>query len=157
LSSNHTISEGDVIVQNNSVLTIPDGVTLDIDLTNYSLTVKFGSGVLIQSGGKIISIAPPDSDEDGIPDSSDNCPSIANANQNDLDLDNTGDACDPSTVITSDTTLTADTILDGDLVVESGFVLTINPGVTLDIDFVNQKVLVKSGGGILVKSGGNIT
>ena len=42
-----------VIVQNNSVLTIPNGLTLTIDLANNSLTVVSGSGVLIQSGGTI--------------------------------------------------------------------------------------------------------
>ena len=36
-----------------------------------------------------------DSDNDTVPDSSDNCPNLANADQNDLDGDNIGDACDP--------------------------------------------------------------
>jgi hypothetical protein len=40
-------------VTNGSVLTIPNGVTLDIDLVNYNLTVRDGSGVLIKQGGKI--------------------------------------------------------------------------------------------------------
>ena len=35
-----------------------------------------------------------DSDKDGIPDSSDNCPNVANSNQLDLDGDDEGDACD---------------------------------------------------------------
>jgi hypothetical protein len=47
--------------------------------------------------------------------------------------------------------------LVGDLVVETGVLLTINPGVTLDVDFANQKILIKFGGGILIKSGGTIT
>ncbi len=42
-----------VIVQNNSVLVIPDGVTLDIDFTTFNLTVQSGGGVLIKSGGTI--------------------------------------------------------------------------------------------------------
>jgi len=42
-----------VIVQNNSVLEIPNGVTLDIDFANFNLTIKSGSGVLIKSGGII--------------------------------------------------------------------------------------------------------
>lgn len=41
--------------------------------------------------------APPDTDTDGIPDSSDNCPSVANPGQADLDGDTIGDACDDDT------------------------------------------------------------
>ncbi len=44
---------GKVIVQNNSIVTIPNGVTLDIDFANFNLTIKSGSGVLIKSGGTI--------------------------------------------------------------------------------------------------------
>jgi len=198
LFSNAT-APGNVIIQDNSVVTILNGVTLDIDFVNNFLRIEFGGGVLIKSGGTIKSI-PQDSDNDGIPDVSDNCPltpnanqldtdgdgegdvcdafpndpdndidgdgvsgdidncpNVSNANQNDLDSDGTGDACDSQTIITSNTVLTADTSLAGDLVVEPGFVLTINPGVTLDIDLVNHKISVKSGGGILIKSGGTIT
>jgi hypothetical protein len=52
LSENTSIT-GNVIVQNNSILEIPNGVTLDIDFANFNLTVKSGSGVLIKSGGTI--------------------------------------------------------------------------------------------------------
>lgn len=38
---------------------------------------------------------PPDADGDGIPDSADNCPAVANADQADTDADGIGDACDP--------------------------------------------------------------
>ena len=40
-----------------------------------------------------------DSDDDGVCDSEDNCPAVANANQNDRDQDGRGDVCDncPST------------------------------------------------------------
>lgn len=36
----------------------------------------------------------PDSDKDGVADSTDNCPTTANASQTDTDHDGTGDACD---------------------------------------------------------------
>ena len=37
----------------------------------------------------------PDADNDGIPDATDNCPSLANPDQADLDNDGEGDVCDP--------------------------------------------------------------
>jgi hypothetical protein len=39
---------------------------------------------------------PPDGDADGVPDSSDNCPEVANPDQADADVDGSGDACDPT-------------------------------------------------------------
>jgi secreted trypsin-like serine protease len=98
-----------------------------------------------------------DIDGDGISGDIDNCPNISNVNQNDLDSDGVGDVCDIETTIISNIILTTDTSLVGDLVIEPGVVFTINPGVTLDMDFVNQKILIKFGGGILVKSGGTIS
>jgi thermitase len=43
-----------------------------------------------------VPVAPPDSDGDGVPDASDNCPDVANAGQADTDQDGKGDACDPT-------------------------------------------------------------
>lgn len=53
MTNNVTVNNGNLIVQNNSVLTIPNGVTLDIDLVNYNLQVQQDSGILIESGGTI--------------------------------------------------------------------------------------------------------
>jgi hypothetical protein len=39
--------------------------------------------------------SPPDRDFDGVPDATDNCPSVSNSSQEDLDGDGIGDACDP--------------------------------------------------------------
>jgi len=44
---------GNVEVQNNSVLTVENGASLNIDFANHYLKVHSGSGVLIKSGGKI--------------------------------------------------------------------------------------------------------
>jgi hypothetical protein len=43
-----------VFIQNNSVLTIPSGVSLDVDLESHNVTIESGSGLLIQDDGKII-------------------------------------------------------------------------------------------------------
>ena len=42
-----------VIIQNGAVLTIPNGLSLNIDFAHFHLLVKHNSGVLIKAGGKI--------------------------------------------------------------------------------------------------------
>ena len=44
---------GDVLVQNHSTLTVPSGVTLDIDFTEFNLTIQYCSGVSVKSGGTL--------------------------------------------------------------------------------------------------------
>jgi photosystem II stability/assembly factor-like uncharacterized protein len=41
----------------------------------------------------------PDGDGDGVPDSTDNCPALANPTQTDLDADGLGDVCDPADAV----------------------------------------------------------
>ncbi|MFQ5440100.1 MAG: hypothetical protein ACE5DL_01415 [Nitrosopumilaceae archaeon] len=50
----NAVAPGNVWIQNNSVLTIPNHVTLGVDFQNYNLKVFSGSGVLIKLGGAII-------------------------------------------------------------------------------------------------------
>ena len=52
INSDATI-QGNVLVRDGSVLSIPSGVVLDIDFVSFSLTVQSGSGVLIKSGGTV--------------------------------------------------------------------------------------------------------
>jgi hypothetical protein len=60
-------------------------------------------------------VAVTDSDGDGVPDSSDNCPSTPNPDQANFDGDSTGDACDPD--IDGDTIANgSDPEADGDLI-----------------------------------------
>ena len=51
--SENSLAVANVLIQNNAVLIIPDGFTLDIDFVNNNLTIESGSGVLIESGGTI--------------------------------------------------------------------------------------------------------
>ena len=50
---NTSTAPGDVWIQNNSVLIIPDQETLEVDFDNNNLTVSSGSGLLIQLGGTL--------------------------------------------------------------------------------------------------------
>lgn len=56
--------------------------------------VTFPQGVAVEGGGA--GPPAPDSDGDGIPDNSDNCPQLSNPDQRDEDHDGVGRACDPS-------------------------------------------------------------
>jgi len=97
-----------------------------------------------------------DTDLDGIADVDDNCINTPNPNQLDMDGDGVGDLCDVVNIITSDVTLSVNTISLGNVIVQNNAVLTIE-GITLDINLGTFSLTVKSGGGVLIKSGGTIT
>jgi len=50
---NSAVAPANVTIQGGSVLTIPSGLSLDIDFTQFNLTVQAGGGVLIKDGGAI--------------------------------------------------------------------------------------------------------
>jgi hypothetical protein len=56
----------------------------------------------------------PDADEDGVADSSDNCPDVANPNQRDFDDNGLGNACDIQVYTTLSGTLDSSFYADGD-------------------------------------------
>lgn len=53
------------------------------------------------AGWGLRGILPPDSDNDGVSDSDDNCPVVANPEQEDGDSDQVGDACDNCTLVSN--------------------------------------------------------
>ena len=80
----------------------------------------------------------PDQDGDGVSDASDNCPTVANANQQDSDGDGVGDACDECTLKNPNSGCDR-ALLEG----ETGFVLIQND-LPLDL-FVNGEDIAAVG------------
>ena len=84
-------------------LTAPDGassdsfgcsVAVDGD-TAAVIGVRYDDDKGTSSGSAyVFSLAPPDNDQDGVPDDQDNCPDTPNPDQADTDYDTLGDACD---------------------------------------------------------------
>ena len=58
--------------------------------------------------------------------------------------------------VTSSCTLASTSTVSANVIVQSGAVLTIPNGLRLHIDFVHHHLLVKSGGGVLIKLGGAV-
>jgi len=92
-----------------------------------------------------------DRDGDGIPNPSDNCFFVPNPGQENHDNDMTGDVCDPNTEITINTDV-QDTTFGGDLTVD-GASFTIPFGITVEFDFVNNKIIIKNPGGKILIQG----
>lgn len=81
-------------------------VSLPLDLSAHLGAATFVPRAQVNTGGAFAAhflVAMkggdgPDTDGDGLVDSVDNCPTLANADQEDLDLDDLGDACDDEVV-----------------------------------------------------------
>jgi len=114
------------------------------------------SGVSGTIGGAIQPSCILDSDGDTVPDSSDNCINTPNTGQEDLDgdgpSDGTGDACDLSNLIITDTTLATDHTVISDVIVQAGVTLTVPNPHSLTLNSVNLIVA-----GTVVVAGGNIS
>jgi hypothetical protein len=76
---------------------VPPNIQSDSALVR--VTVTDGVNTAIDQSDSVFSIhgndQPPDTDGDGVPDGSDNCPNMSNPDQLDTDHDGLGDACDP--------------------------------------------------------------
>ncbi len=80
--TDYVVTGNDVIIQKSYLATQPEGTT--------SLTFTFSGGA-----ARVLTVTVKlDTDDDGIGDSADNCPTVANPDQRDWDSNGTGDACD---------------------------------------------------------------
>jgi len=81
--------------------------------------------------------------------------------QSDLDLVDFDEICSPPSsgdwTINQSCIMISDATISNNVIVNSPSVVTIPDGVTLDIDFENQHLLVKNGAAVLIKQGGAIT
>jgi len=83
----------------NALLAVPsDLVTSVASYTRdsaalYSFRQQVAQKII--EGQAFVPLAPPDADNDGVGDPCDNCPSVANADQQNTDGDSLGDVCDP--------------------------------------------------------------
>ena len=81
--------------------------------------------------------------------------------KSELNLVDFDEICNPpstgSWIVNQDCTMIGDAIIEENVIVNSPSVVTIPSGITLDIDFENQNLTVKSGAGVLIKQGGTIT
>jgi hypothetical protein len=78
-------------------LALPDpGAAGTVWYWRVGLTTSTGSAY--SPAWMFVATRPPDLDRDGIEDSKDNCPSVANADQRDSNRDGKGDACQPDGV-----------------------------------------------------------
>ena len=86
------LKEFDSTLDADGIYTSMQDTAIDMDAAGLDFFTGYG---LIQAAAALTSLVDPDSDSDGIPDTSDNCPDDFNPGQEDNDVDGSGDVCDP--------------------------------------------------------------
>ena len=86
--------ENDVVWNTFGTGYIPHNVVIDHNMTVVYTESGFSQGAIIAAIEEAIANLPADDDQDGLNDPEDNCPEIYNPEQNDIDGDGYGDACD---------------------------------------------------------------
>ena len=74
---------------------IPHNVVLDHNYQVIYTSSGYNENAILDAIDLALSYVPRDQDGDGVVDSTDNCITVFNSNQNDYDSDGLGDACDP--------------------------------------------------------------
>ncbi|UCD30003.1 MAG: thrombospondin type 3 repeat-containing protein, partial [Planctomycetota bacterium] len=87
------------VTEAQALLAIPDSVVDNMTVYTrdpaelYSFRQQLAQKII--DGQALVPLSPPDTDDDGVGDSCDNCPNTPNSDQTDTDSDGQGDACDP--------------------------------------------------------------
>jgi hypothetical protein len=138
------------------------GSSFDANIAGDFGTININTGVFTQTffqtatgslGGLAFAdpcpIIEEDSDGDGVADSVDNCPDDFNPNQLDMDIDNTGDACDELNLMNFNSTLMNSTVSVGNVLVTNSSEFIISENVSLNVTSGNN-ITIENGSRVII-------